>query len=169
MSNNTYKLYLRHLWHSSARNLGISEHPKWRIFRIVLKHPKSGKLNEVVKEETKKLSGADIQGIYMFFLEKECLYIGKSKNVGGRVYHHCKTAWGLTGSSRWRNFFKKYKNKNIIIKIYEVGFDRNESISEILRVIFEKYKAAIYNPKFEDEIKVDSKVNRINRNNRIRE
>lgn len=87
-----------------------------------------------------------VPGIYAYFLDKRCLYIGKSKNLQERIYQHFLESCMLWGHLRYQEFFSKNCG-NLDLFILPLGeMNRN---GEFLRTIVEKVLEVEYDPELQ--------------------
>lgn len=88
-----------------------------------------------------------LRGIYAYYDNEDCLYIGKSKDILGRLYTHFKESQGLSKNETWNNFFKKYQKP---LKVYVTLVDQqDEDLGETLRIVIERLLISTIKPKFE--------------------
>lgn len=93
-----------------------------------------------------------IAGIYAYFNNDECLYIGKSKDLKKRIEHHWKTSQGLNNESRGQKhkiLFRKHGNDKLTVFYIKVDDKFNSRIGEEIRKILENILHLKYKPKFE--------------------
>lgn len=85
----------------------------------------------------------NIGGIYAYFKDSECLYIGKGKSLQSRIHVHMLEAESIWGADKWKDFFSQYQGKLdlYILKIGEQDFKGNQ-----LRLIIESILTVEYNP-----------------------
>jgi len=120
--------------------------------KILNKKKLKDKRNEI-SDKLKINSKNKIKGIYIYktnrILNNQYLYIGKSKDIKSRLYHHFKESQDLTGSKDWRKFFQKYNKK---LEVYCLEVDHKDpKIGETLRIFVERFLITKYKPKFEEK------------------
>jgi hypothetical protein len=59
---------------------------------------------EVAKDFIAKRNSA---GIYAYFKDSECLYIGKAKCLQSRIHVHLLESESIWGAKKWQDFFSK--------------------------------------------------------------
>ena len=95
-------------------------------------------------------SDGKLQGIYAYYDDEKCLYIGKSKDIFLRLCTHFYASQGYSGHKKWIKFFKKYQKP---LKVYYLRIDdtKNEPIGEALRIIVERILISFFEelPEFE--------------------
>lgn len=85
----------------------------------------------------------NIAGIYAYFMENSCLYIGKSKNLQERIYQHFLESCKVWGHIRYQEFFS---SKCEIVDLFVLKLGDRDRNGEFLRTIVEKILEAHYNP-----------------------
>lgn len=92
-----------------------------------------------------------IAGIYAYFYNDECLYIGKSKDLKKRMEHHWKTSQGLNNKSRGpkhRILFGQHVYDKLTVFCIKVDDKFNSRIGEEIRKIIENILHLKYKPTF---------------------
>ena len=92
------------------------------------------KNNNIIKIQESILNN-DIRGIYGFFIEDKCVYIGKAKNIRGRVYDHLTIL-------KWLCLKVELKSPPPIhIDKLKEAFDSGKSINvKVLKTVDYKYE-----------------------------
>lgn len=90
---------------------------------------------------------ARLGGIYAYFDDEECLYIGKTKDLINRLTTHYIEAQDYTIESDWHTFFRENAKP---LKIYFSLIDSpDEDLGEALRIVVERLLLIKVKPKFE--------------------
>ena len=120
-------------WHSI-----IIDHRIYKDFGIV----RQGLIDQIGVEK-----GEKIKCVYIYLLpnRKRPLYIGKSKNLIGRVMNHYKEIYDSnTGFPKWKKFWKKHKFR---MKVYYLVIETEElEVDEPLRTLVESLLIAKHKP-----------------------
>jgi hypothetical protein len=88
----------------------------------------------------------NLAGVYAYFSkneEKECIYIGVSKNLNERIYQHLLESCDAWGHHRYKDVFKKYCGK---VDFHYLLLGDHYKSGDYLRSIVEKILQVKYNP-----------------------
>ncbi len=86
-------------------------------------------------------------GIYAYFRDANCLYIGKGKPIINRLLFHLDEAHEKRGGKAWVNFFRQQTGK-LTIYWKELDSSDDKQLGEHARVILEKFLQRNYKPIF---------------------
>ena len=75
----------------------------------------------------------------------QTLYVGKSKQLDDRIWHHYKERHRLCGMPKWQDFWSSHKYK-MNVYVHEVQDDDNGLLDEACRIISERYFIVTLNP-----------------------
>ncbi len=119
---------------------------------ITLNHSKIGSLKDFNKHLLdKQYSPLNIPGIYSYFLENECIYIGKAKNIQKRLESHFLSANNIGNHSRGekqRKLFGKYLTEELTVFYTKMDDTFSSQIGEELRNTLERLLHLKYKPEF---------------------
>ena len=115
----------------------------------------------ITKKDYRKILNAKIgketSGLYAFFQDDKCLYIGKAKSIIDRLLNHHGSANEIKEpikAKRWPAFFKKKKG---VLKIRWIKIDDNNPMKgEILRRLVESILIERKKPEFENPLEDSS-------------
>ena len=88
----------------------------------------------------------NVAGIYAYFIEGRCLYIGKSKDLQERIYQHFLESCKVWGHVRYQEFFSSNCG---ILDLFVLPLGNKDRSGEFMRTIVERILEAHYNPKLE--------------------
>ena len=92
-------------------------------------------------------AGNKIRGIYAYYDEDSCLYIGKTKDLINRLAMHFSESKLDVVKGDWDKFFGNYRKP---LKVYFKSVDStDENIGEALRIVVERLLLHCVNPVFE--------------------
>jgi hypothetical protein len=94
-----------------------------------------------------------ISGLYSFFKNHKCIYIGKAKNIRDRIESHYLSSHNLgnlTRGEKQRKLFGKYLKDDLIIYYTELNDEYDSQIGEELRLTIERQLHLKYKPEFID-------------------
>lgn len=98
-----------------------------------------------------EISPLKVSGLYSYFLNNKCIYIGKAKNIKNRIESHFLSSRKLDNLSRGekhRTLFGKYLNEELTIFYTELDDLYNSQIGEELRITLERLLHLKYKPEF---------------------
>jgi hypothetical protein len=102
---------------------------------------------KTVQKEILKNIPRKTNGLYIYFLGKKVLYIGKAKNIHGRLLCHYDEACNHPGKNRkWNKFFSNHRD-NLTIKWLQLD-DKENWKGEVLRRTLESILTLKYKPLF---------------------
>lgn len=113
--------------------------------------------NSITKQDfrnillNKQIHPLKVSGIYAYFINNKCIYIGKAKNIQNRIESHFLSSQNLDNLSRGakhRALFSKYLENNLTIYYQELDDTFHSQIGEELRFTIERLLHLKYNPEF---------------------
>lgn len=93
----------------------------------------------------------NVSGLYSYFENGICIYIGKAKNIQNRIETHYLSSYNLGNLSRGakhRKLFGKYLNQDLTIFYTKLDDPFSSQIGEELRNTIERLLHLKYNPEF---------------------
>ena len=88
----------------------------------------------------------DVAGIYAYFQESRCIYIGVTKDLRERIYQHLLESCNVWGNKRYKETFVKYPGN---LKLYFLPLGDQTKHGDYLRSIVEKILQVKHNPEHE--------------------
>lgn len=99
-----------------------------------------------LREQLKVDNTTVISGIYVYYKDNKCLYVGKSKNIINRLSDHYIESQGFLGGD-WGKFFSEHSYD---LSVYILQLDDEEPIKgEAIRIIIERLLLILLKPEFE--------------------
>lgn len=92
-----------------------------------------------------------VSGLYAYYLDDKCIYIGKAKNILNRLESHFLSSQNLDNLNRGakhRKLFGKYLEENLSIFYKELDDTFHSQIGEELRITIERLLHLKYKPEF---------------------
>ena len=82
-------------------------------------------------------------GLYAYYMENKCIYIGVSKDLRERIYQHLLESCDIWGHSRYRKALTKYPG---LIDVYFLPLGDQSREGDYLRSIVEKVLQIYHKP-----------------------
>lgn len=92
-------------------------------------------------------------GLYSYFFNNKCLYIGKAKNLQNRIESHwisSQNLGNLTRGEKHRKLFSKYYENDLTLYFTNLDDEFNSQLGEELRKTVENLLHLKYKPEFEE-------------------